>query len=477
VHTGTVSETAAARLGEVLRSLEYSEESVTEMLGEEAYGAAPEEVPALARRLDPGKLGTATDLLFLARAVPQRDAVRALGRRGVAALEATGLAEVAGGEVIPRARVVPVDDLLIAGDSFSKGLDDPPDYVASFSPTSRVCAALTPRHHVDSALDVGTGSGAQALFAAQHARRVVATDVNERALEFTRLNAHLNGLTNIECRRGTLFEPVGDEQFDLVTCNAPYVVSPEQRWMYRDGGHMGDELSALIVRGAAARLADGGFATLNVSWLADDEDEPDERIVEWIDTRSCEAWVLVAWEADPLEHAADWTAEHSHDVAALGHALDEWTRYFDALGARWVSEGTVVLRRRGGRGRTIRIDPIDPDSVGDAADQIERAFAARERLSWLDSREDLLDLRVAVAAPLRLEEELDGRGRPRGAVVALAEGTESEVETTPEALELVAALDGSRPLRDVVGGAARRDVLKLVRELLELGALTIEEPD
>ena len=408
--------------------------------------------------------------------MPQRDAVRALGRRGVAALEATGLAEVAGGEVIPRARVVPVDDLLIAGDSYSKGLDDPPDYVASFSPTSRVCAALTPRLRVDSALDVGTGSGAQALFAAQHARRVVATDVNERALEFTRLNAHLNGLTNIECRRGTLFEPVGDEQFDLVTCNAPYVVSPEQRWMYRDGGHMGDELSALIVRGAAARLADGGFATLNVSWLADDEDEPDKRI-EWIDTRSCEAWVLVAWEADPLEHAADWTAEHSHDVTALGHALDEWTRYFDALGARWVSEGTVVLRRRSGRGRTIRIDPIDPDSVGDAADQIERAFAARERLSRLDSREDVLDLRVAVAAPLRLEQELDGRGRPRGAVVALAEGTESEVETTPEALELVGALDGNKPLRDVVDEAARREVLKLVRELLELGALTIEEGD
>jgi methylase of polypeptide subunit release factors len=473
VHTGTVSETAAARLGEVLRGLDYSEESVTEMLGEEAYGAAPEEVPALARRLEPGKLGTATDLLFLARPVPRRDAVRALGRRGVAALEATGLAEVAGGDVIPRARVVPVDDLLIAGDSYSKGLDDPPDYVASFSPTSRVCAALTPRHRVDSALDVGTGSGAQALFAAQHARRVVATDVNERALEFTRLNAHLNGLTNIECRRGTLFEPVGDEQFDLVTCNAPYVVSPEQRWMYRDGGHMGDELSALIVRGAAARLADGGFATLNVSWLADDEDEPDERIVEWIDTRSCEAWVLVAWEADPLEHAADWTAEHSHDVAAIGRALDEWTLYFDALGARWVSEGTVVLRRRGGRGRTIRIDPIDPDSVGDAADQIERAFAARERLSWLDSREDLLDLRVAVAAPLRLEQELDGRGRRRGAVVALVEGTGSEVETTPEALELVAALDGSKPLRDLVDDNARRDALRLVRELLELGALTI----
>ena len=83
------------------------------------------------------------------------------------------------------------------------------------------------------ALDVGTGSGVQALLAARHARRVVATDVNKRALLYAELNAALNGLENIEFRRGSLFEPAGGEYFDLVTCNAPYVVSPENRWAYR----------------------------------------------------------------------------------------------------------------------------------------------------------------------------------------------------------------------------------------------------
>ena len=54
------------------------------------------------------------------------------------------------------------------------------------------------REPVGSALDLGTGCGVQALHLAAHARSVVATDVNERALWMTRLNAALN-----EVRRST----------------------------------------------------------------------------------------------------------------------------------------------------------------------------------------------------------------------------------------------------------------------------------
>src|SRR5205814_2148722 len=109
------------------------------------------------------------------------------------------------------------------------------------------CAALTPRRRVARALDVGTGNGAQALLAARHSAQVVATDVNPRALKYTQLNAALNGVANLETRAGSLFEPVAGERFDLVTCNAPYVISPETRWQYRDGGLPGDELSERVV--------------------------------------------------------------------------------------------------------------------------------------------------------------------------------------------------------------------------------------
>ena len=477
---------AGARLGTALRRLGYSEDAIN-ALDEDALGADVDDVAVLTRRLRPSSLATMIEALFLARPVSRRDAVRAIGERGVAALQATGLADL-GSEVLPRARVIPVGDLLIASDTFSRGRDDPSDYVAPFSPTSRICAALTPRRRVRSALDVGTGNGAQALFAARHADRVIATDVNDRALGFTRLNASLNGLRNIECRQGNLFEPVGDEQFDLITCNAPYVVSPERRWLYRDGGHHGDELSAEVLRGAAARLVDGGFATLNLSWLAESDDAPDDHLLEWIDTGSYEAWVLVAWDSDPLVHAAAWGSDTSSNVDELGNVLDEWTQYLDELGAKWVSEGTVVLHRRGGKRRTVRIDSIEPDALGDAAEQVARAFAARERLSTMKKRDEVLQTRLRPAATLRWEQDIGTRRAERAripAVVVLAEGTNSAVQTTSGAIEVVRELDGSvtletavrrvaqdRRLDDADASKLRRDALRLARELLELGAVT-----
>src|SRR6185369_2074061 len=116
----------------------------------------------------------------------------------------------------------------------------------------------------------------------------------------------LGGLGNVECRRGSLFEPVAGERFDLIVCNAPYVVSPESRWTYRDGLFEGDGLSERVVRSAGSHLAEGGFATLCVTWIAADEAEPDARVAEWVEGSGCDAWILPLDESSPLEYAERW---------------------------------------------------------------------------------------------------------------------------------------------------------------------------
>src|SRR5687767_10082841 len=100
------------------------------------------------------KLATVVRAFFLLRPVSV-DAVAALGREAVDSLEAAGLADV-GDEVVPRARILPVDDLYVAADGFSRDVDDPPDYVAAYTPTARLLDTLTPRRRVGRALDVGT---------------------------------------------------------------------------------------------------------------------------------------------------------------------------------------------------------------------------------------------------------------------------------------------------------------------------------
>ena len=82
----------------------------------------------------------------------------------------TGLAELRG-DVVPRSRLVPIGDVLLASDGFTRDADDPPDYVASYTPTARTCDVLTVRKRGRRALDVGTGSGIHALLAARRPPR------------------------------------------------------------------------------------------------------------------------------------------------------------------------------------------------------------------------------------------------------------------------------------------------------------------
>jgi len=480
---------AAEVLGDALRRIGYSEERITDLLGDDAYPGERDEAPVSERRLPRTPLAAVVRALFLQLPSPTSDLVRALGRPAVDALATTGVADV-GDELVPRVRILPIGSLLVASDDYPSDGENPPDYVVAYSPTSQLLAALTPRRRVERALDVGTGSGVQALFAARHAKHVVATDVNPRALAYTALNAGLNGMRNVECRLGSLFEPAGDETFDLVTCNAPYVVSPENRWTYRDSGFRADEISERVVRGAAAHLADGGFATMLVSWLAHDEDEPDERLLEWTEDIGCDSWIIPIWGSDALDHAATWNDELAGKPQQYGAAIDRWTDYLADLGVRWVTEGAVLLHRRAGDEFTARVDEVDEEDLEEAGEQIQRAFAARERLGRLRRPADLLDERLAVAAPLLLEHELEPR-KGRTAVVAaslqLAGGTNTTVEGSPRVLEVVASLDGGAPLGDRIRSAAERlqlseseasrlgrEVLEVSRELLEVGALRFD---
>lgn len=74
------------------------------------------------------------------------------------------------------------------------------------------------------ALDMGTGSGAGAVFAARQGFHVVAVDINPAAVRCARLNAAMNRLeSHIEVREGDLFAPVSGERFDLVLFNPPFL--------------------------------------------------------------------------------------------------------------------------------------------------------------------------------------------------------------------------------------------------------------
>ena len=129
----------------------------------------------------------------------------------------------------------------------------------------------------ESALDVGTGSGAIALALAEErlARSVTATDISPAALAVAARNAAGAGLAEIDFRAGPLLAPVGGLSFDLVLSNPPYLTDSEWRssepevreWEPRVAMAAGaDGLD--VVRGLVAGLDDvlrpGGWVGLEV---------------------------------------------------------------------------------------------------------------------------------------------------------------------------------------------------------------------
>lgn len=72
-------------------------------------------------------------------------------------------------------------------------------------------------------LDLGTGSGVGAIFAARLGAVVKAVDINPEAVRCARLNALLNRLEDqIEVYYGDLFEPVVNQKFDVILFNPPF---------------------------------------------------------------------------------------------------------------------------------------------------------------------------------------------------------------------------------------------------------------
>jgi methylase of polypeptide subunit release factors len=72
-------------------------------------------------------------------------------------------------------------------------------------------------------LDLGTGTGIGALAASRRAASVLAVDVNPEAVGCARLNLALNRQqAAFEVVQGNLFEPVGEQRFDVVLFNPPF---------------------------------------------------------------------------------------------------------------------------------------------------------------------------------------------------------------------------------------------------------------
>ena len=469
----------APALREALQRGRFTAGALQVALGTEPDGS-PGTAPVFERRLGDDDRAVLARLFLLGLEVDSGRAEAALAPASLQDLTAGGFLERRGERVACPIRITPFEGLMLAHDP--EPISDPAaEIVTGLNSAARTLASLTPRRPAGRALDIGTGSGVQALLAATHCESVVATDVNERALGFTRLGAALSGLENVETRNGSFFDPVEGEQFDLIACNPPYVISPDSELVYRDGGLEGDEVSRLAVRGAADHLSPGGVAVVLCNWVRPPFQPWPAPLREWLQGSGCDALLLHHVTEDALEYAAKWNTRFRAQPDRHGEVLDRWVGYYTERGISALSTGGVALRRSDRDQPVITEMEMAVGPSGRAGEHVLRMLDAADLLERLDD-EELMATELALVEGHSLHRERDHHrdGYDEESVrVVLTDSAGLRPEFGPAVAALLIGLGaGAAPaelvprLAEALGVSeeeARSAVLETVRELLAQG--------
>lgn len=374
------------------------------------------------------------------------------------------------------------------GDGIDPAGSPGPDVVLGVGGASTTLAGITVRTPVRRALDLGTGSGIQALHTSPHADHVTATDVNPRALECTRLTLALSGAQEAELRRGSLFTPVADEEpYDLIVSNPPFVISPGARLTYRDAGMSGDDLCRSLVERSAGMLADGGYCQLLANWEHRDGEDWRERLRGWVPA-GCDAWIVQREVQDVAQYAELWlrdAGDHLADPAAYAARYDDWLAEFERRGTTGVGFGWITLRKSDAREPSVLVEEWPHPVEQPLGDEIRAHF---ERQDFLRATDDaaLLDCRFVLADEV-VQEQVGPPGAedPEHVVLRRNRGMRRATKVDTVAAGFAGVCDGQLPagrILDAIAQLVGEDPVQLrdrtpaaIRQLMEQGFLAPAE--
>lgn len=397
-----------------------------------------------------------------------------------------GLAERDGDVFVPNCMLVHFGNLLLACDSVRRAQAEIPDLVLGVNTPTKVLANSLISMRDATVLDLGTGCGTQALVASHSARSVLATDINPRALAFTAFNAALNGITNVQTSHGDRFEPIGDQQFDVIACNPPFFITPKPRLLYTENSDELDSFVQSLVRTAPRFLKDGGFFQMLCEWVKFEGDSWRNRLMEWFEGSGCDVLILKAYEMSP----ADYTLTRAAEAASLhGEASEnkllEHIEYFTQRHVEKIFGGLVTLRCRTAKNWFVCEDMDDlPDQpIGDL---LIKRFASEDILSSYEDSE-LLTLKPKLCGSAQLVQESTQENqswKPKKMFLERRTGLVKRLAFDRAVADLIVRFDGRQTLGRLLTELAKQNKvpreqaldngLRLVRKLSSLGLITLD---
>ena len=255
------SKSVLSRIRKIFNRYEYTEKAIQDSM--KSYGSAP--ITNVDNTTTPVEI--LINLFVRSVVLETEDLSSILKPADIEEWTKAGLIQVDNAKITSLITLMPHQGLLIASDkNWGQIASTDREVVMGLTSSTTYLSELTIRRASRSTLDLGTGTGIQALLAAKHSKEVIAVDINPRALAFARFNAELNEITNVEFIEGDMFEPVKDRKFDLILCNPPFSVSPDFHCLYRDNPLEGDEFVSRLVRKIPEYLQEGGYGQIICNW-------------------------------------------------------------------------------------------------------------------------------------------------------------------------------------------------------------------
>lgn len=393
-------------------------------------------------------LRTLARLFYLGSPVPPTFVDEALPGRGSAALLEAGLIRAVGDGVAATASLTCLEDTYTAADPYaSDGHPITPgaQSVLPVGNATQITSQLLARQPVELALDLGCGQGHLSVGMGAFASRVIATDVSERALAFTRFNARLNGRANVEARLGNLLEPVQDLRgsFDLIACNAPFVLSATGAIGSISGSTQGDALVEHLMKETPSMLREGGWLVLACSWHHDEKDWS-ARPRAWLTGQGIDAWLVRFSSVTGEQYTQQIQAIEGADAAA------RWKDFAAANDIRAIAFGALVAHRRAGD-TWLRAESLHPQARREGPTPVARIFANQQHIHAHRDPQALRPVKLKVAPGVA---GVQGKAPKTGApVVQLqhAAGFVMPTDVTPGVAQIMSLFDGTRTVEEVLG--------------------------
>ena len=359
----------------------------------------------------------------------------------------------------------PVGDLHIVSDRWRNPDGSPftaPDDVVypAITRNTKVFLDMLPPVACERFLDLCSGTGIAALraVASGSAREAWAADIAERSTRFAEFNRLLNGLSNVTMLTGDVYEPVQDLTFDRIVAHPPYVPALATKWVFRDAGEEGEQITRRVVAGLPRHLRPGGRLYCLALGLELEKEPFEQRLRDWLGDRQAEFDIL-------LVELETYTPERVASLPVLSgqrsfREFQQWKTLFEKTGVKEFFYGLILIQRQSAPRPAFTVRRTASASSG--SPEVEWLLGWQTVSAGPDIVSTLLDSKPVASPHFELTVSHRFRGgtlTPAGFGLKTERPFDMECKIQPWTAQLIAKCDGAMTGRDLYEFCRERELI------------------